>query len=225
MARLPRATLAGYPHHLVQRGIGDRTVFEADDDYRRYLEWLQLYTVRYGVDIWAYCLMPSHVHFICVPRVEGALARAFNALHMRYAQYFWAKNNKTRHLWRGRFLSCILDDRSAFEVVRNIENNPLHCGFATKAEDYPWSSAAYHLNGVQSQITVRKCYLDEDISDWGAYLAGEPDEMILSLVRSRLRTGRPVGNPEFIRMLETIAGRRLEALPRGRPRGKNRGNV
>ncbi|MGZ8839918.1 MAG: transposase, partial [Candidatus Aminicenantales bacterium] len=91
MARLARSTIIGYPHHVIQRGNRDQPVFETDADYRRYLDWLLEYTSRYDVDIWAYCLMPNHVHFICVPKADGALARTFNATHMRYAQYFNGK--------------------------------------------------------------------------------------------------------------------------------------
>src|SRR5512141_1392391 len=141
MARLARSTVAGYPHHVVQRGNSDQPVFETDADYRRYLDWLREYAPRYAVDIWAYCLMPNHVHFICVPNAEGALARAFNTMHMRYAQYFNSRRAVTGHLWRARFMSCVLDEPSVYEEVRFIETNPVRSGIVTVPDAYPWSSA------------------------------------------------------------------------------------
>ena len=75
MARLARSTVIGYPHQVTQRGNYEQTVFEEDADYRRYLEWLREYFARFYLEIWAFCLMPNHVHFICVPKAEGALAR------------------------------------------------------------------------------------------------------------------------------------------------------
>jgi Transposase and inactivated derivatives len=40
-----------------------------------------------GVEIWAYCLMPNHVHLIAVPDNEDSLAKAIGEAHRRYATY------------------------------------------------------------------------------------------------------------------------------------------
>ncbi len=218
MARLARSTVVGYPHQVTQRGNYGQTVFEAEADYRRYLDWLQEYAPRYSVEIWAYCLMRHHVHFICVPKAEGALAKAFNNLHMRYAQYFHGKKGLTGHLWKGRFLSCMLDDRSVFEEVRFIENNPVRAGLVERAEDYPWSSARHHVLGEPDPVIMDDCFLNVEIKDWRAYLAGSGDSPILTRTWNNLKTGRPAGDEGFVRGLEGILGRRLVALPRGRPR-------
>jgi putative transposase len=218
MARLARSTVSGYPHHVVQRGNYDQLVFETDTDYRRYLDWLREYTVRYGVDIWAYCLMPNHVHFICVPKADGALARTFNTTHMRYAQYFNGKREVAGHLWRARFMSCALDEPSVFEEVRFVENNPVRAGIAPLAEDYPWSSARNHVTGAPDPLLNGRSSLENAVPDWREYLKGRGEEAILRRVRDHLKTGRPAGGPDFVHELEGLLGRRLEALPRGRPR-------
>ena len=218
MARLARSTIVGYPHHVVQRGTDGRSVFETGDDYRRYIDWLREYAPRYAVDIWAYCLMPDHVHYVCVPKAEGVLARAFNTLHMRYAQYFNGKRSATGRLWRPRFMSCVLDEPSVREEVRFIENNPIRRGLVSQAEDYAWSSARSHVTGAPDGILTDGCFLDAEVPDWRAYLAGGGEEALLERVRSRLKTGRPAGDPAFVEKLESVLGRRLQALPRGRPR-------
>ena len=48
MPRLPRITLPGVPHHVIQRGNNRQPCFFAEDDYRFYLEWLQEYPERTG---------------------------------------------------------------------------------------------------------------------------------------------------------------------------------
>jgi putative transposase len=218
MARLARSVVVGYPHAVSQRGNYDQPVFEVEADYRRYLGWLQEYAPHYAVDIWAYCLMPNHVHFVCVPKAGDALARAFNTLHMRYAQYFNIKRGVTGHLWKGRFLSCMLDDKSCFEEVRFIENNPVRSGFVERAEDYLWSSAWNHVMGEKDPVLSEGCFLPCEVPDWRAYLAARGEEAVMNRVRERLKTGRPAGDAEFVQKIEEIVGRRLEALPRGRPR-------
>ena len=218
MARLARSTVIGYPHQVTQRGNYEQTVFETDADIRLYLTWLQECITRYSVEIWAYCLMRNHVHFICVPRAEGALAHAFNNLHMRYAQYFHAKKGVTGHLWKARFLSCMLDEKSVFEEVRFIENNPVRAGLVDRAEEYPWSSARHHILGEPDPAIMDGCFLNGEIKDWRAYLAERGNDPILTRTWCNLKTGRPAGDEGFVRGLEEILGRRLMALPRGRPR-------
>jgi putative transposase len=218
MARLARSVFPGYPHHVVQRGSHDRLVFEAHADYLRYLEWIQKYAARYGLEIWAYCLMPSHVHFVCVPETGTALARVFNNLHMRYTQFFNGKRGAPGQLWRSRFMSCALDGPSVREEIRFIENNPVRARLAERPEDYPWSSARAHVLGLPDPILSNDCSLTAEFPDWRAYLAGRGEEAVIRRVRERLRTGRPAGDRDFVRQLETIAGRRLESLPRGRPK-------
>ena len=218
MARLARSTVIGYPHQVTQRGNYEQPVFEEDVDFQRYLAWLQQCVARYSVEIWAYCLMRNHVHFICVPKAEGSLAYAFNNLHMRYAQYFHGKKGVTGHLWKGRFLSCMLDDRSVFEEVRFIENNPVRAGLVARAEEYSWSSARHHVLGEPNPVTMDGHFLNGEIKDWRAYLAERGNDPILSRTWCNLKTGRPAGDEGFVRRLEEILGRRLVALPRGRPR-------
>lgn len=208
----------GYPHQVTQRGNYGQNVFETDIDFRLYLTWLRACVTRYSVRIWAYCLMRNHVHFVCIPQVEGALAHSFNNLHMRYAQYFHDKKGVTGHLWKGRFLSCILDDKSVFEEVRYIENNPVRAGLVERAEDYPWSSARHHVLGESDTVLIDNCFLNGEIKDWRAYLEERGDAPVLTRTWNNLKRGRPSGDDSFVRGLEAILGRRLVALPRGRPR-------
>ncbi len=221
MSRLARITIAGYPHQVTQRGNYEQRVFEEDADFELYLKWLAECAASYGVDIWAYCLMPTHVHYVCVPKADGALSRAFNTLHMKYAQHFHGKKNMTGHLWRGRFLSCVLDDTSVFEEVRFIENNPVRAGLVELPEQYPWSSARHHVRGTPDPVVGDACFLRQAIDDWHSYLAAEADNSVLDRTWQSLKTGRPAGDEKFVHGLERIAGRRLSALPRGRPRKIN----
>ena len=67
MARLARIVVPGIPHHVTQRGNRRQEVFFSDTDYRQYLNFLTQYAGEAGTEIWAYCLMPNHVHLIAVP--------------------------------------------------------------------------------------------------------------------------------------------------------------
>jgi putative transposase len=145
MPRISRAVAVGYPHHITQRGNYRQVVFEEKDDYVQYLKWLTEYCKRYFLKIWAYCLLSNHVHFIAVPLENNSLAKTFNTLHMRYAQYFNKKKEAKGHLWQGRFYSCILDERRLYAAIRYVENNPVRAKIVERPDEYQWSSARSHI--------------------------------------------------------------------------------
>jgi putative transposase len=64
MPRRPRLALANVPLHLIQRGNNRQVCFFANEDYLRYLEWLDEYSVRCGCRIHAWVLMTNHVHLL-----------------------------------------------------------------------------------------------------------------------------------------------------------------
>jgi len=218
MPRISRAVAVGYPHHITQRGNYQQYVFETEKDHIQYLQWLKVYSQRNSLKIWAYCLMNNHVHFVCVPIKEDSLAQTFNTLHMRYSQYFNKKKNKKGHLWQGRFYSCILDERHLYGAVRYVENNPVRATIVKKPHEYRWSSARAHVSGDSDFVLTNDCYLVEEIKDWLSYLMEKDDKTLIENIRSNTRTGRPCGDEVFIQKIENLLDRRLNALPKGRPR-------
>ena len=103
MPRQARIVIPGIAHHVTQRGNYQSAIFEQDQDYRKYSYWIKEYASEYQVKILAYCLMTNHVHFILIPKTEDGLARLFNTVHMRYAQYINIRRKACGHLWQGRF--------------------------------------------------------------------------------------------------------------------------
>ena len=162
--------------------------------------------------------MTNHVHFICVPREENSLSKTFNTLHMRYSQYLNAKRGKRGHLWQGRFYSSILDEKHLYAAVRYVENNPVRAGMVECAEEYNWSSAKEHLEKKSDDVLTHDCYLEDEIKDWSAYLRDMDDKVLVESIQKNSMTGRPCGDDGFIEIIEGIVGRRLKALPSGRPR-------
>jgi len=141
MPRHSRIVIPDIPHHVTQRGNYRQPIFDSDSDYEKYSSWFNEYAVRYRLEVLAYCLMSNHVHFIVVPSKEETLARVFNTVHMRYAQYVNKRLKATGHLWQGRFFSCILDDKHLYRAIRYVENNPVRIKVVKKAWLYKWSSA------------------------------------------------------------------------------------
>ena len=218
MPRTARITAIGYLHHVTQRGNYRQRVFKTHKDYKQYLSWLKEYADKNSLDIWAYCLMPNHVHFICVPQMTDSLARTFNTLHMRYSQYINKKQGACGHLWQGRFYSCILDEKHLFAAVRYVENNPVRAGIAKTPEEYPWSSARGHIKQDEDIILCKKSFLYDDIKDWLLYLKSGEDTTSIDEIRKKTRMGRPYGEESFVTKLEKRLGIKITKGERGRPR-------
>lgn len=219
MPRIARAVAPGYPHHITQRGNYQQPVFEDEKDFKRYLSWLKEYSRKYDLRIWAYCLMNNHVHYICVSDRADSLSMTFNTLHMRYSQYFNKKKKGVRgHLWQGRFFSCVLDERHLYAAIKYVENNPVRAMLVDSPEKYQWSSTVGHIMKGSDSVLSGDCYLEQEIKDWIGYLRGEEDKQLIENIRKNSMSGRPCGDDTFIQAIEGIIGRRLKALPWGRPR-------
>lgn len=76
MTRLARMVFPGLPHHVTQRGNRREAIFFEDGDHEIYLDLLAEQTRKAGVEVWAYCLMPNHVHLIMTPATPDGLGRA-----------------------------------------------------------------------------------------------------------------------------------------------------
>ena len=79
MARLARVVAPGYPHHITQRGNRRQETFFREEDYKLYIELISEFCTKHNVAIWAYCLMPNHVHLIAVPETADGLRRGLGA--------------------------------------------------------------------------------------------------------------------------------------------------
>jgi putative transposase len=79
MPRIARVVAEGLPHHVTQRGNARQQVFYCAEDYALYKDLLWRYASRTGVALWAYCLMPNHIHLICVPEKGQSLAALWDA--------------------------------------------------------------------------------------------------------------------------------------------------
>ncbi len=115
-------------HHITQRGNRGLPTFFCEEDYAIYLSLLKEWCTCWHVDIWAYCLMPNHVHLIAVPEAEEGLCRAIGEVHRRYTRQVNFREGWRGHLWQDRFASFVMDDRYALAAARNIELNPVWAG-------------------------------------------------------------------------------------------------
>ncbi len=207
MARLARMVVAGLPHHVTQRGNRREPIFFEDGDQDIYRDLLAEQTRKAGVGVWAYCLMPNHVHLILSPARADGLGLAVGETHRRYTNFINARGRWTGHLFQSRFASVAMDDLHLLAAVSYVSLNPVRAGLTQYAADWAWSSVRAHLAGKDDGLVTVRPVLDR-VSCFSDLLLEDRDDAFAALRRAE-GTGRPVGTAEFVTGLERVLGRRI----------------
>ena len=221
MARLARLVVPGLPHHMTQRGNGRARTFFEDDDYRLYRDLLAENCQAAEVEVWAWCLMPNHVHLILVPADADAVRRALAATHRCYAGILQARRKRSGHFWQGRFGSVVMDEEHLAAAVRYVSLNPVRARLVARPQDWRWSSVRAHLSGRDDGLTTL-APVSERFAPFRAFLEEPPDGDAVERLRAAESIGRPLGSKAFVARLEKRSGRTLRPAKRGpKPRRSN----
>jgi len=155
MSRRPRVFAPGLLYHVIVRGNQRRKTFRCDDDYKAYLERLDKYRAQCHVRVYAYCLMPNHVHLL-VETGSTPLAKFMQGLQQSYTQYFNRCYRKVGHLFQGRYKAIICErDKYLLALVRYIHLNAVRAKLATRPERYLYSGHnSYLTNGTAKIVEV-----------------------------------------------------------------------
>jgi len=126
--------------HVTQRAAGKEPSFLEDSDYLTMLGLVKEIAENYSLRIFAFCLMPNHVHLLFSPR-EPNLYDAMRDLFSRYAMRFNRKYERKGHLFGGPYRQSVcLDDSYLLAASLYIHQNPVRAGLATDPLNYRWSS-------------------------------------------------------------------------------------
>lgn len=225
MARLPRLTLPGYPHHVIQKGNNGQAVFVTPADYQMLLDALHENAQKYKVAIHAYVLMPNHFHLLATPESADGLPQMMQAVGRRYVRWFNTAQGRTGTLWEGRYKSTVLDARQyLLPCMAYLDLNPVRAVLVTDAADYPWSSHVHYTGQrIDKLITPHALYWSMGNTPFAREAAYA--EMVLGGIsaanQARLTDsaicGWALGDVNFIAGLQALTTRRLSKAAAGRP--------
>lgn len=228
MARLPRLSVPGYPHHVIQRGNNRQAIFLADADRLRMLELLEDHARQHEVAVHAYVLMDNHFHLLLTPQTSDGLPRLMQSVGRRYVRYFNDCHGRSGTLWEGRYRSTLIEAEShLLTCMAYIDLNPVRAGLVTAARDYPWSSHAHYVGlRVDRMVTPHPLYWELGNTPFAREAAyaklvqeGLSQQQQLALTESALR-GWALGSADFMAALQTKTERRLSKSHPGRPLSK-----
>ena len=149
MTRKLRSASDSGVYHVILRGVNRQDIFENDKDFLKFLSLME--HLVFPVDetgqrippllvIYAYCLMPNHVHLL-VREQKCGVSAAIKWLSGTYAGYFNVKYEHVGHLFQDRFRSEVVKDWEYFlTLMQYIHQNPVAGGLVKKVGDYRWSS-------------------------------------------------------------------------------------
>ena len=227
MARLPRLTVPGYPHHIIQRGNNRQTTFHDDEDRRTLLGLLDESARKNKVALHSYVLMSNHLHLLATPETQTGVPTMMQAVGRRYVQYFNKRHQRSGTLWEGRYRSTLVQpERYLLACMVYVDLNPVRARMALKAEDYPWSSYGHYAGLRQDPIlTPHALYWqlgntpfarEANYSELVAQ--GQPRDQQKALTESALK-GWALGEPDFVAVLQQHTKRRAIRSHAGRPVG------
>ena len=158
MPRGPRFLIPYACYHIITRGNQQQTIFLDDADYEIYLTKIKRYKKRHNFQLYAFCLMPNHVHLVGQPEDPAGLPRFMHGLSLSYALHFNKRYKKVGHLWQDRFISkTIAKDGYLLDCIQYVENNPIRANMVKAAAEYNWSSYRERF----TEETCKKGLLDE----------------------------------------------------------------
>ena len=177
-------------YHVFNRSIARQPCFLNSRDYERFLNVIDYYrfqkpSLRFShfsrlpfelrtayennlkqkgvkqVDIFAYCIMPNHIHFLLRECTPKGIATFMKNIQESYAKYYNIKRERTRSLFQSMFRAVRIEtDDQLLHVSRYIHLNP-YTSFIVKTKEelliYPWTSLSEYL--THSSITTREIIL------------------------------------------------------------------
>lgn len=157
MPRTARVQFEGATYHILNRGNNRESIFINEADYLLYLQLLERYCEEFNVLLYAYVLMPNHLHLL-LETPSGSIVDFMRSLNTCYTMRFNRKNGRIGHVFQGRYKSFIVDkDNYLLELSRYIHLNPVRAGIVKDPKDYRWSSYRDYVG--ESDGIVRKEFI------------------------------------------------------------------
>lgn len=149
----------GCYYHLYNRSNAGEILFKSEENYAYFLRKYRRHLATHVATL-AYCLMPTHFHFLV--QVTAAEERAAqDAVGVWLSSYTKAVNKRFgRHgsLFQHHTKSKVIDDdRYLIVVLTYIHQNPIRAKLARRIQD--WAHSSYHdLSGH-----ARRTWLDRSV--------------------------------------------------------------
>lgn len=174
--------VTGEIYHIFNRSVAREPIFINSRDYKRALELIDFYRftdtyIRFSfynrmkyhqksdfiyslystpklVDIFAFCFMPNHFHFLVKQNVDGGITKFIRIFQNSYAKYLNTKIDRPGAVFQAMFKTRRIEsEEQLLHVFRYINLNPV-TGYViptlANLNQYPWCSYADYTNKAKN---------------------------------------------------------------------------
>ena len=138
--RQSRVTWENAYHHVMNRGLNKQEIFSDKIMKEKYVELIAEKSKKYGIRIFAYCIMNNHFHIV-LENSSGYLSDFMKSVNGSYGQFYRKFTNSKGYVFEDRFKSKIIQTEIyLITVILYILLNPVRSGYVKSPFDYQWSS-------------------------------------------------------------------------------------
>jgi putative transposase len=206
---------------VLNRANGRQELFRKDADYEAFERVLSIARQRFGVGIYAYCVMPNHWHLVLGPKGDGELSRFTGWLTLTHTQRWHAHYHTvgTGHLYQGRFKSFPVEKDDHFlTLCRYVERNALRAKLARRAEDWRWCSLWRRERGDEEAKALLSDWPVATPKNWLQWVNEAQTAGELEALRRSVQRGLPFGKEGWVKRTVRQLGLETTTRPRGRPK-------
>jgi putative transposase len=112
---------------------------------------------RHSFHIYAYVVMPNHVHLLLSEPPETQLSKILNVLKTQTSRQLPTRDDDP--FWQTRYYDLNIFTWGMFREKRvYIHRNPVAEGLVLEPEHWPWSSFRQYMTGEPGRITITKTF-------------------------------------------------------------------
>jgi putative transposase len=169
-----RYDIEGDAHHLTFSCFHGQPLFTKERSCLWMLDAFKVGRLQGKFDLWAYVIMPEHVHLVLLPHIEVKISQILTTLKQSVSKraILWLQENSPEFLvklediqpngrrsyrfWQrgGGYDRNLRSVADIYEKNEYIHNNPVRRGLVQHACDWPWSSCRIWETGGEEQIAI-----------------------------------------------------------------------
>lgn len=211
MVKIPKIHIPGALYYVTSRGDDKNEIFRDESDYNAYTDLLIKYKKQYGFKLFAYCLLPTHLHLLLELKEGITVSAILHDLHANYTKYFNGKYSKKGHLFQERPKIWLVQKCPyLLPLSAYIHLNPKALGLSLELKNYPYSSYVLYLTEKPGNSKILYPDLSGEIEeirqssgeiDCRRYLADVPPLEMRDL-GAKLKKNVILGSAEFEEMIK-----------------------
>ncbi len=214
MPRAPRVNLEGALYYVTSRTIQGQYLFNDREDYLMYEDLLAKYKNQHGFKLFAFALVPTHVHLLVETMPETTLSEIMHNITSSYTKYYNKKYGRRGHLFRGRFRAVVIEkEPNLLRLTRYIHLNPKKLNLAQELDGYQYSTYPLYLN--KKDVAAARIDIGAEINEVSSYLNGAAYESYMSQdcvkenkeLHEELKRKVFLGSEEFVRQVQEKIGK------------------